>query len=180
MPHHWLCFYTRGHLGQDKTLEKVSSRFHWEGMSNDIRNYIKSCDVCQRTNDAKFVKAGYELHPIPVKPVVWNMVSSVAVRQLYLLVIFKVGIDMIRKLPKTADGNQYIVTLMVYSSKLPEAKAVKSKSAETVAMFLYKVICQYVHKLHVLFLLLLNLIYLLIYRFGAPQHIISDQGRKFC
>ena len=40
----------------------------------DIRNYIKSCDVCQRTNDAKFVKAGYELHPIPVKPVVWNMV----------------------------------------------------------------------------------------------------------
>ena len=43
-------------------------------MSNDIRNYIKSCDVCQRTNDAKFVKADYELHPIPVKPVVWNMV----------------------------------------------------------------------------------------------------------
>ena len=54
--------------------QNIRKRFYWEGMSNDIRNYIKSCDVCQRTNDAKFVKAGYELHPIPVKPVVWNMV----------------------------------------------------------------------------------------------------------
>ena len=46
-------------------------------MSNDIRNFIKSCDVCQRTNDAKFVKAGCELHPIPVKAKVWNMVNLV-------------------------------------------------------------------------------------------------------
>ena len=51
---------------------------------------------------------------------------------------------MIGKLPKTADGNQYIVTLMDYFSKWPEAEAVKSKSAETVAMFLYRVICRYV------------------------------------
>ena len=63
-----------GHLGRDKTHEKISSRFYWEGISNDIRNYIKGCDVCQRTNDVKFVKAGCELNPIPVKPEVWNMV----------------------------------------------------------------------------------------------------------
>jgi len=66
-----------GHLGRDKTLDKVSSRFYWEGMSNDIINFIKSCDVCQRTNDAKFVKAGCELHPIPVNAEVWNMVNLV-------------------------------------------------------------------------------------------------------
>ena len=65
-----------GHLGKDKTLEKVSSRFYWEGMSNDIKNYIKLCDVCQRMNDVKFVKAKCELHPIPVKAEVWNMVKS--------------------------------------------------------------------------------------------------------
>ena len=63
-----------GHLGRDKTLEKVS-RFYWKEISNDIKNYIKLYDICQRTNDAKFVKAGCELHPIPVKAEVWNMVK---------------------------------------------------------------------------------------------------------
>ena len=48
---------------------------------------------------------------------------------------------MIGKLPKTNDGNQYIITLMDYFSKWPEAEAVKSKSGETIAQFLYKVIC---------------------------------------
>jgi len=62
----------------------------------------------------------------------------------YRLCKFQVGIDMVGKLPKTADGNQYIITLMDYFSKWPEAEAVKSKSAETIALFLYKVICQYV------------------------------------
>ena len=33
---------------------------------------------------------------------------------------------------------------MDYFSKWPEAKAFKSKSAETVALFLYKVICWYI------------------------------------
>ena len=49
---------------------------------------------------------------------------------------------MIGKLPKTNDGNQYIITLMDYFSKWPEAEAVKSKSAETIAQFLYKEICR--------------------------------------
>ena len=56
-------------------------------MSNDIQNYIKSCDVCPRTNDAKFVKAGCELHPIPVKPKVWNMV--------YLIKLVRAGSERI-------------------------------------------------------------------------------------
>ena len=51
---------------------------------------------------------------------------------------------MIGKLPKTANDNQYIITLMDYFSKWPEAEAVKSKSAKTVALFLYKLICRYV------------------------------------
>ena len=49
---------------------------------------------------------------------------------------------MIGTLPKTADGNQYIITIMDYFSKWPETEAVKSKSTETIALFLYKVICR--------------------------------------
>ena len=76
---------------------------------------------------------------------------------------------MIGKLPKTADGNQYIVTLMDYFSKWPEAEAVKSKSAETVAMFLYKVICRYV-SLHVLMHLILKLIFICMQVWNSSTH----------
>ena len=59
------------------------------------------------------------------------MVSLVAIQLAIVITLscryFKVGIDMnhmIGKLPKTADGNQYIVTLLNYFSKWPEAEAV--------------------------------------------------------
>ena len=63
-----------GHLGRDKTLEKICSRFFWKNMGDDIRRFLLTCDVCQRTSDAKFVKVDAALHPIPIKPNVWSQV----------------------------------------------------------------------------------------------------------
>lgn len=36
-------------------------------MWQDVTDYVQKCDVCQRTNDAMFVKSAAPLHPIPVK-----------------------------------------------------------------------------------------------------------------
>ena len=63
-----------GHLARDKTYEKVASRFYWSSVNEDVRLHIQFCDVCQRTNDVKFVKHSATLHPIPVKLKVWNQV----------------------------------------------------------------------------------------------------------
>ena len=41
-----------------------------------------------------------------------------------------------------ARGNKYIVTLVDYFSKWPEAEAMADKSANSVALFLYKMICR--------------------------------------
>ena len=65
-----------GHLGRDKTFQKVAERFHWKMLWKDVEEYVKRCDVCQRTNDAKFVKQGAALHPIPVMPEVWRQVNK--------------------------------------------------------------------------------------------------------
>ena len=35
-----------GHLGADKTLDKVRQSFYWPAISDDVRRYIKSCDSC--------------------------------------------------------------------------------------------------------------------------------------
>lgn len=70
-------------------------------------------------------------------------------------VMKQVGIDLIQ-LPKT-QGYSYVVVLIDYFSKWPEAAPLKDKSAMSVASFLYQVIC----------------------RHGCLQIQINDQGREF-
>lgn len=65
-----------GHLGRDKTIEKVCSRFYWGlGMHNEISTYVKCCEVCQRNNDV-FQKPHSILHPIPIPSESWNQVIT--------------------------------------------------------------------------------------------------------
>ena len=33
-----------GHFGRDKTLTKVSERYYWLGMVEDVKNYCRRCD----------------------------------------------------------------------------------------------------------------------------------------
>ena len=35
-----------GHLGEDKTLEKLKERFYWPGQYNDDRDWCRTCSVC--------------------------------------------------------------------------------------------------------------------------------------
>eukprot|EP00731_Ephydatia_muelleri_P010665 Em0005g1251a len=128
------------HLGRDKTIDKISARFFWKNMYEDIKKYVKECDVCQRMNP-KFVKSNAKLHPVPVRAQLWH----------------KVGIDLIGPLPETKKGNKYIVTLLDYFSKWPEACPIPNKTALAVAQFLFEMFC----------------------RFGCCEVVISDQGREF-
>jgi len=84
---------------------------------------------------------------------------------------------------------------MDYFSKWPEAEAIKDKSANSVAIFLNKVICRYnihctltIKTFIVLYcalysnrsdLIIILMHQYLYFRFGAPKVIISDQGREF-
>ena len=67
-------FALGSHLGRDKTLEKITSRFFWRNMNDEIRQFVQKCDKCQRMNP-KFVKSNAKLHPIPVQAKVWHQVS---------------------------------------------------------------------------------------------------------
>ena len=41
----------------------------------DADEFFKTCDVCQSTNGAKFMKTAAPLHLIPTQPSVWHQVS---------------------------------------------------------------------------------------------------------
>ena len=63
------------HLGRDKTIQKISSRFFWKNINEDIRIFVQHCEKCQRTN-AKFSKSNAKLHPIVPMPNAWHQVGD--------------------------------------------------------------------------------------------------------
>ena len=68
-----------------------------------------------------------------------------------------VGMDLICPLEVTTRRNQFILMMTFYFSKWVEAFALPNKSADSVPRGIYTVYC----------------------RHGAPNDIITDQGREF-
>ena len=58
-----------GHFGQFKTLERLRQNFFWSNMDEEIKDYVKSCHVCQRDKTSRQKKYGL-LQPqdIPHQP----------------------------------------------------------------------------------------------------------------
>lgn len=115
---------TGGHFGIENTYHKIAERYYWKGMYKDIKEYVKTCDVCQRRG--KKGGSGY-LHPIKIEQA-----------------FERIGIDFIGPLEKTKNDNRYILVATDYLTKWPEAKAMKAATAENVAEFIYKeIICRH-------------------------------------
>ena len=42
---------TAGHLGTYKVIEKVRQRFYWPGFKEDVKRFIRCCDICQKRSN---------------------------------------------------------------------------------------------------------------------------------
>jgi len=112
------------HLGMDAILEKIKERYYWPQMGDDVKKYIRTCDICQRRGPQQRRE---ELIPIKVQGL-----------------FYRIGIDIKGPLPVTSSKNRYIIVAMDYFSKWPEAKAVPNMKADTVAKFIYEeIICRH-------------------------------------
>ena len=111
-----------GHRGRESTYQKISERFDWHGMVDDVKNYIKTCQKCQHQGTI-FKKISPDLQSIPIESEVMK----------------QVGVDLCN-LPEV-DGFKHLIVLIDYFSKWSEVKPVKDKSAPTVTTFLYEVMC---------------------------------------
>ena len=52
------------YLGIDAVFEKVKERYFWPQMYDDIKDYIKTCDTCQRKGKQKRRE---ELKPLSIR-----------------------------------------------------------------------------------------------------------------
>ena len=94
-----------GHLGADRTVNKVLALFFWPGIQADVRRFCRSCDICQRTT----AKGKTRKVPLAKMPVIDEPFRRVAV-------------DLVGPLqPATDRGNRYILTLVDYATRYPES-----------------------------------------------------------
>jgi hypothetical protein len=122
--YHFHTDMSSAHLGIDAVLGKIKDRYYWPQMGDDVKEYIKTCNICQRRGHANRRE---ELIPIPVHGP-----------------FYRIGIDIKGPLPITSSGNRYIIVAMDYFTKWPEAKAIPNMKAETVAKFIYEeIICRH-------------------------------------
>ena len=121
-----------GHFGYERVHHLASQRYFWIGISIDIRDWLKSCDTCQR------------IKPGPGKGR-YNLVQEIAGSALE-----RCAMDFSGPWPVSEKGNLYILVLQDYFTKWLELWPLPDRKATTVANCLVSFMRRYgtIHKLH--------------------------------
>ena len=85
---------TAGHPGRDRTYFRLAHLFYWPRMGIDVKRFVYSCDVCQRTKRGLSRSGLLQSLPVPKQP--WVDISM----------------DFIMSLPQTPNGYNAIYTLV--------------------------------------------------------------------
>jgi IS30 family transposase len=116
---------TSGHQGRDATIRKTAEVYFWPNMTEDVREYVLSCRICQKRERRR---GETELQPIKKFPKPF----------------FQVGMDVMGPLPITKSGKRYIVIAVDHFTKWVELRAIESNDAQSIASFFYEdVICRH-------------------------------------
>jgi hypothetical protein len=67
-------FHNSTHEGYHMGLQHIRSVFYWSQMKQQLRNFIKNCDTCQRHKATNTKPAGL-LQPLPIAEHVWSDIS---------------------------------------------------------------------------------------------------------
>jgi transposase InsO family protein len=65
---------TAGHQGFDRTHERLHRHYYWPNMHMDIKNYVTTCDICQKNKASTQSPQGL-LEPAPIPKRKWEQVS---------------------------------------------------------------------------------------------------------
>ncbi|XP_061190531.1 uncharacterized protein LOC133198457 [Saccostrea echinata] len=130
-----------GHLATCRTTSRILTEFYWPGIQSDVKRFCRSCDICQRTVH----KGRVTKYPLQKMPLIDEVFKRVAV-------------DIVGPIhPVTDKGNRYILTLVDFASRYPEAIPLASIETERVAEGLLDIFS----------------------RMGIPDEILSDMGSQF-
>ncbi|XP_075764387.1 uncharacterized protein LOC142819706 [Pelodiscus sinensis] len=130
-----------GHQGIRRTRLRLLQNFYWPGMFAAVQRYCRSCDSCQRVGKAQDRKKA-ALRPLPIIEEPFQ----------------KVAMDIVGPFNRaTRTGKKYILVVVDFATRYPEAVALPSIEADTVADALLTIFS----------------------RVGFPQEVLTDQGSNF-
>ena len=130
-----------GHLGISRTYSKILNQFYWPGMNQDVVNYCRSCDICQRT----LAKGKVPKVPLGKVPMIDTPFHRIAM-------------DLVGPMnPPTDRGNRFILTIIDYATRYPEAVPLRNVDTITVAESLVDIYA----------------------RVGIPAEVLTDCGSQF-
>ena len=107
---------TGGHLGMNRTFERIKLYTSWPGMKQEIENYVKHCDTCQK-NKITQRKTKLPLQITDTPEVVWQNCS----------------LDIVGPLTHTSEDNEYLMIFQDALSKYTVAVATPQQDSMTVA-----------------------------------------------
>jgi hypothetical protein len=65
---------TSGHFGQFKTTERMKQNFFCAKMDEEVRDYVRSCDICQRVKISRHKRYGL-MQPLEIPFRLWTLIS---------------------------------------------------------------------------------------------------------
>lgn len=110
---------TAAHGGIAKTLERVKRFFYWPRMNYQVREFVKSCQICKE-----------------VKPANQNLMPEIGQEVITDRPFQKLYIDFLGKYPRSKSGNCYIFIVVDHFSKFTFLKAMKEATTNNVIRFL--------------------------------------------
>ena len=112
-----------GHMGYEKTLNCIMARFYLPGIRAEVRRWCASCSECQLVNQPAILRA--PLCPLPLIEVPFE----------------RIGMDLIGPFHRSARGHRFVLVLVDYATRYPEAVPLRTMSAKNVVQALFQVIC---------------------------------------
>ena len=124
-------------MGTSKLLSRIGTHFYWPGLTFDIHEYCATWPQCQSV--ARKLKSNRA--PLSPRTITFQKDCNRHVGEL----------------PWSSTGYKYLLTIVDYATRHPEAIPFRSVSSKTVADALVQYFCW----------------------MGIPQELVSDQGSNF-
>lgn len=107
------------HLGVIKTKERIFQRFFWPSIHKEVENICRSCPECQQV-----APKPTERNPLIPLPIIETLFERIVM-------------DIVRPLPKSSRGHKYILVMLDYATRYPEAVPLWKATAKQVAKELF-------------------------------------------
>ena len=100
-----------GHLGVEKTRQRVLRRFYWPTIFKDIEEFCRCCKQCQKSNTRK----------TPPAPLIPLFVISEPFKRIAMYIV--------GPLPRSRSSNRFILVICDYATRYPEAIPLRNTDA---------------------------------------------------